>query len=378
MNERKRDERINENESKREREVWIGKRARKEKTRLENQYALCFGVQLKGRESLLSIFFDQQLLESFSHPPPPPPPPHLLPDIQPGYNRIGLATTTIVLQDSSAWRALQKRTNAATICTYGSFHAFIKNWTPLSKAPSSLFFSFFPPLSSSFHPCIRLFLFNSYRAVFVQRSPLFFHIGPGQAPALFFHPILFLPLLVARVDRQDIARCQSYSWLAFHLCSFAGARPVFRWKLFPPVFRAGHFGLFSWNSDSRIAAMNREKPRTPDRTFLPWITFVSRVKSFADDRDVRPPPFLFSPRLRRFLPLICREIIVSLRFLDRSSLTLSPTKFKASSLHRRNCNEERINKIVIVANGRLRSFVWNVLVAEERLVALTLAANEVE
>lgn len=250
-------------------------------------------------------------------------------------------------------------------------------------SPKHLLLSFSPfsllSLSSSFHPCIRLFLFNSYRAVFVQRSPLFFHIGPGQAPALFFLPILFLPLLVARVDRQDIARCQSYSWLAFHLCSFAGARPVFRWKLFPPVFRAGHFGLFSWNSDSWIAAMNREKPRTSDRTFLPWITFVFRVKSFADDPDVRPPLFLFSPRLRRFLSLICREIIVPPRFLDRSSLTLSLTKIKTSNLHRRNCNEERIDKIVIVANGRQRwSFVWSVLVAEERLVALTPAANEVE
>lgn len=113
------------------------KRYRKGGSALKNQYALCFGMQLKGRESLLSIFFDQQLLESF--------PPSR--DTDRGITGSN-SPAMMVQQDSSAWRVLQERTNAATICTYGSFHAFIKNWTLLSKAasvPSPLFPLLFHP-----------------------------------------------------------------------------------------------------------------------------------------------------------------------------------------------------------------------------------------
>lgn len=146
----------------------------------------------------------------------------------------------IVLQDSYVWRALQKRTNAATICTYGSFHAFIKNWTRFSKAPSPLFsLSLFLYISSSFfHSLCRSISFQFRHAIFVPRSLL--SSSPLSGSTLFSLSILFFcHFSRAHVDRPGYSS-MSVIFVAGFSSLFVHRVPSHvRWKLFSPVFRAG-------------------------------------------------------------------------------------------------------------------------------------------
>lgn len=111
-------------------------------------------------------------------------------------------------------------------------------------------------------------------------SRLFFHRS-GRSRISFSSPsyIFSVPFFFFATFRGS---CRSPGYSSMSVIFVAGFSFLFvrrgpfraRWKLFPPVFRAGISPSSTRNSDGRIAALNREYPCRPNCTLL----FVENIR----------------------------------------------------------------------------------------------------